>query len=773
MQYYIVIYLSALFLHHAAYAAILPPSIDDPQQPFSYFSHPTDQIGVMDVPIGTEITPEGYLYTGFGEMMFFAGTQNTPISQRIRKLERGYLPIIHYDYALDYIHYHFTIFSSLVDAAKKPILTNFVRVEIRNTNQRSHRADFAVGMRYQSNVNTDDGVSENRFKRPFSAAKLGNYLQSGEKFDPNWAYVFTDHAFLRNQRALYLYDTQPTFKSFTLQHNGYSAHNLKARKINVLPTTPVGIVHYQYLLAPHETITLDFKMPVVPIAAHTDIATLKNAKFKMHKNKIIREWEALINGGMTLTVPEEKVNNTFKASLIYDLMAKDKIKNHYIQTVNKLHYHEFFIRDAADIAHMYDITGYPKFAEQILDFFSTQQLVNGNYLSQPEEYDGFGQVLWAYGQHYFMTRDQNFAQKRLPEVMRALNWLKQARQKDELHLIPKTNVADNENIPGHVTGYNFLALAGLEKTTAMANAVGKQNEAENIKKEYTEYKKVFLDKLNAVSEGLDGYIPPTLDHGDQGQDWGNLLGAYPAPILSPFDPKITATLSKVHKKYAEGIMTYGDGKYLHHYLTIKNTLTSLLRNEQEAVIKELYGLLLHTSSTHAGFEFCIEPWGDRDFHANLSPHGWFAAEYRTLLRKMFVREEQQTLHLLSALSPAWIGAGKTLIVNRVPTEFGSLNLAIYQPDDRHAHIKLESIWRHKPQSLVLHLPWFMRIQKILIAGKQVYGFNKKIELPLNTNAIEIVWENKKISHLSYAQAVKDYKKEYALRYEKFIRGDKI
>ena len=55
-------------------AQMVSPSIDQPGQPFSYFSKPTDEIGVMDAEAASEITPEGYLRTGFGELMFFVGS---------------------------------------------------------------------------------------------------------------------------------------------------------------------------------------------------------------------------------------------------------------------------------------------------------------------------------------------------------------------------------------------------------------------------------------------------------------------------------------------------------------------------------------------------------------------------------------------------------------------------------------------------------------------------------------------------------------------------
>ncbi|MGB9146624.1 MAG: hypothetical protein WCC14_12435, partial [Acidobacteriaceae bacterium] len=51
-------------------AQMVDPAIDAGNGPFSYYSQPTGEIGVMDAPSGTEISPEGFLYTGYGELMF-------------------------------------------------------------------------------------------------------------------------------------------------------------------------------------------------------------------------------------------------------------------------------------------------------------------------------------------------------------------------------------------------------------------------------------------------------------------------------------------------------------------------------------------------------------------------------------------------------------------------------------------------------------------------------------------------------------------------------
>src|SRR5690348_18472533 len=71
--------LLAAGLHPQMPAPMVNPAIDQQPGPFSYYSHSVDEIGVMDAPQGAEITPEGSLYTGYGELVFLTGPGMTPI----------------------------------------------------------------------------------------------------------------------------------------------------------------------------------------------------------------------------------------------------------------------------------------------------------------------------------------------------------------------------------------------------------------------------------------------------------------------------------------------------------------------------------------------------------------------------------------------------------------------------------------------------------------------------------------------------------------------
>jgi len=758
-------------------AQMVSPSIDSPDQPFSYFSRPTDEIGMMDAEAATEITPEGYLRTGYGEMMFFAGPKLEPTSVRIRTLEEGHLPIVHYEFESDGVAYRFTLFAATLDGKPEGTLVDFIRVTMKNQSSQSNRAILATGIRYDAPNTTGDWSGDNRFYRPVHGRFPGDYRQLGESFNSQWVYSFDGNRFLREGRLLYTFPAGFSSRGFTL-HDAYNFNHpqdvSKPTRLDAGPNAAEGVVTYSWLLQSGEERVLDLKMPVVPTADPAAMKAIDEAAFDTAKAQATAFWASILDQGMQISLPEQKPVDTFYSNLVYDLIARDHIGADYIQTVNKLHYHSFYLRDGADIAHSYDVTGYPEIARQVLDFFAKSQKPDGNFLSQPQQYDGWGEAVWGYSQHYRITHDKAFAEWALPQIGRAVDWLKQARAADPLHIVPASDVRDNEYVPGHLTGYNFLALSGLKLAIQMASETGHANLAQSWQAEYDDFQQAFFKVLEERARANKGYIPPALDGQKGGYDWGNLLAVVPEPTLDPHDPRVTATLKATQAKYAEGIMTYANGEYLHHYLTIKNTMTEAIRGDQEQALKEFYALLLHTSSTNAGFEFDIYPWGNRNFEDNLSPHGWFAAEYRTLLRTMLVREDGNQLHLLSVVSPAWIGAGKRITVRQAPTNFGTLAFTLDQPSAGEAVLRLDAAFTSAPQQIVIHLPWFVDLKSATADGQAIQATNGTLAVSPSTKLVHIHWTLKpNAPSLSYDRAVKEYKAEYARRYQILMHGEAV
>ena len=749
-------------------APMVNPSIDDQGGPFSFFSQSVDEIGVMDAPLATEITPEASLYTGYGELVFLVGPTMQAIAPRLRTLEKGYLPIVHTSVTHEGIAYRFTFFTSQLSDGT---LVNFARVVEQNVSATPARAVLTAGTRYQADTENETGVGAHRFPRPAEATHAGEYRQLGTPFHPDWVYGFSAQAFLRDGKVFYLFPDPPEQKLITPKRFYNIQPDTSTRKLPLLPTSLVGLTSYNKVLAPGEQRTITIRMPVIPVEEGPTTRAIVAADYDVEFARVISGWEKILAAGMRIDLPEDKVSNTFRASLIYDLIARDHIGSDYIQTVNKLNYHAFWLRDASDIAHMYDVTGYPLYASQVLAFFPRFQHPDGLFLSHPGQFDAQGEVLWEYADHYRMTHDRAFAESVFPSVERAVDWLQSVKKTDPLHLIPPSDVKDNEYVDGHVTGYNLLALDGLQGAALLAQAVGQPAKTHEYLTDYASYRQDLLKAIERCSPRSGGAIPPSLDGTCAGNDWGNLLGTYPGHVFAPNDPLISATLQSVRSRYQEGLTTYGVGRYLHHYLMIKNVLTEIARNEQQQPVEDLYALLVHTSSTQEGFEFAIRVWSDRDFTDNLPPHGWFAAEYRTMLRAMMVRDDEQTVHLLSVMSPAWMGAGKTIQVANAPTVFGTVGFTLTQPNEATAHLALESRWRERPHALKLHLPWFAEVSQVLVDGKVVKANDGMVQLPVDAREVTLHWTKKTgAPDLSYSAAVEAYRNAYRAHYQAYMQG---
>lgn len=756
-------------------AQMVNPSIDKPNEPFSYFSKPTDVVGVMDGKWGTEMTPEGYLYTGYCELMFFTGNPPKPVNKRVKTLLDGYLPVISYHFQRHGVEYTLTAFAATLDGNPESPLINFVRVKMRNVIEEQRAAFFGVGIRYQGDSNMEGGTEDHCFIRPMKALYLGGKEQAGAVFNPDWKYGFYGDTFQREDSVMYVFPATPApERMMTLETLYNYPQNLTPRRMLVLPTTPVGIVNYMVILKPGEERTLDFKMPYTPIPSGSPLVSeLRNASFSDYLERTVNFWQNIFSQGIDISVPESKVVNTFKTNLVYDLIARNKEDGQYVQKVNDFQYHAFYLRDASHIVHMYLLSGYDRIARQCLEFFPRWQQPNGNFVSQGGQFDGWGQTMWVYGQYYRLTHDKKFAEEVYPSVLRAFDWLVKARASDPLHLMPETSPGDNEEISGHITGHNFWALNGLRSMEVISEGLGKTEDAKKFEAEYSDLYNTLTARLNVVTSKTGGYIPPGLDGANPpGQDWGNMNTLYPGILFRPFDRMVTATLDSTRAKYREGVMTYADGMFLHDYLTMRNTENELVRNEQETVLKEFYALLVHTSSTNAGFEFAIHPWGTREFDGNLAPHGWYAAEIRTLIRNMMVREQQGDLHLLSCISPDWVKEGREVSVRHAPTYFGEVNFVLAFRKGG-ATLTLDDNFTSDPKHLVLHLPWFMRVKSVKANGKNLKISGSEVDLPLNSRKVEIEWVRKAgIPALSYENAVRNYEKRYRQKYEIFLKTGK-
>lgn len=750
----------------------------DLQGPFNYFLTPSDALGFMDSPKAFQLTGDGALSAYWGELTLSAGTPLKRLNSRVRTLDGGCLPVINYASLVDGIEYHVKAFAAPVGLDPLANLLGFVRITATNPGKTAQRA--AVGARVFDH--------EGPWRHPF--------------FDHTkplwWAERFIDSATWQPWKVWEpsevlhggeVHRTDSKHLIFTYQPDKSGWQVLEAAA-NVEP------FEFVIQLAPGQSASVDVTMPWVPVAnaRAEQVQAVADARFDDYLQRSSKFWQQQLNPPAAFEVPEQKVMDMQKSSLMYDLMARDMQEDRktFIQTVSDVQYNQFFSRDAAFIIHTYDMLGLTQVAEQCLEHVllkDEQGKLTGLRATHP---DAWGQALWTLAAHYRITGDLAFAQRVYPAVPGHIAKLEAETAKDPWGLWPASGPYDNERIDGHYTGHSFWVLRGLKDAAELAVAVGKNEDAARFQKLHDDYLAKFMVRLKDITGRTGGYIPPGLDDPLAGMDWENASGGvYPFGVIAASDPMVKNTVQTVRDyAYQEGIMTYEHNAFkvrkakegkaadwsqpehtvIHHYETFQVLETLLALGMDREVVTDFYSFLVHTGSTNTGFEYDIWAWRDRNFHNNYPPHGWCAARYNECLRNMLVREDMQqpVLHLASALSPEWLQAGRQIRVTQAPTDFGPLSYTL-DTTATGATVKLDAHWRKAPQSLRFHIPWFMDLQSAKVDGQPLAAKDRVLELPATARLLDIRWTRNSSPDLNYRTGVQ----RYVDRYWKIQRGETI
>jgi len=165
---------------------MLDPAIDEPDKPFSYFWHPTDVIGTLYAPVATEVTPEGYLYTGFGELVLFEGNPPEPVNARIKTLHRGWLPIVQYDFCRHGVRYAVTALAADLGGPLAGLPVNLLEVCTENQAAEPRAALLSAAYRFSPPIHhLSEGPAEYRFGQRFDLVPK-KYTDGQTQFNPNW-----------------------------------------------------------------------------------------------------------------------------------------------------------------------------------------------------------------------------------------------------------------------------------------------------------------------------------------------------------------------------------------------------------------------------------------------------------------------------------------------------------------------------------------------------------------------------------------------------------
>jgi hypothetical protein len=741
-----------------ARAAMIDPATDDPHREWCYLAKSTTVIGVPFQPDVTQVTFDGAVFTGSAEMCFFFGKPLRPLLARQKTFLDGWIPVVVYQWQEASIGYDIEIFAAPLEDGDVSNTVNFVRARMRNTGGVRAKGTLAAAMRHSGQV----------------------YRFGQAAFRPDESYEMTDGAVFRGDAMVYTFPAGGVYEAVP---GAAYCEPFRGGKYHVTPRSEVCLVRYEPELAPGQTAAFVFKMPRVPVPRKDApvVEKIQAADYDRYRAWTEDYWRGVLQRGAVLEIPERRVHNAQRASLVHLMLATRQRADRKFQT-SGLPYPNFFMIDFVDMRMAYDALGQPALARQSFPEILARQQADGLFcdtsLSHGRRlWSSHGHMVHSLASHYLMTRDKEHARSVYPQLRRAVEWIRQARAENRHGLMPPTWPYDAEMIQGHYTSHNLWCLLGLRSAVRMARELGPTADADSWRKLHDEYEAAFFRALEATA-GENGYVPTGLYPFETGKqypaygyncDWENILLAHPTEVLDPWDKRVTATLRKVRDGFAEGIMTYRHGMHLHQYVTTNVVQQHLARGEQKQTLADLYHVLLHCGSTHEGFENLVRPWQDRMVEPGCPPpHAWAAAKIALTIRNCLLHEfggragldeDARDLYLFPVVSPAWARPGRRIVIRNAPTEMGIISACMAFTASG-AQLAIESRFHHPPKCIVIRIPYFVTLESFSADARESRLDGRTVVLSPDAKHVNLVWrEDAKADRETLQELLLAYRRE--------------
>ncbi len=619
-----------------------PAALPGVEDDFDYFVNNWNVIGLPDYMYGARITPDSEMQLAGGAVVRVrTGRDRAPLSRRLGKRAMdGWLPVIEVPAQDGGVHYEVTFWATPLPDSKD------WRKSFRWPEESEN---FLCWIRVRatntSNATAEAGASV-RPERPGEAPTRAEFLTAGKhtrEFSWNWT------------------------------------------------------------LAPGESREGIARYAFYPIS---DATRYDQADAGLWFNRTVEFWRETIHRGARIEVPCRKATRALLAAHVCQMIANDlgDLRG------GEGFYDDFYVRDGAYQVMELEEAGFHDFAARAIDRFLLRQQRDGRFESQRNQYDANGQGVWALWQYAQITGDRGFLERVYPRMLRAVNWTIAERRKAPAEspfaglLTPAP--ADGEFLwegKHHIVGYDFWNLRGMLCTAEAARVLGKTEDAAFLLDEAGKYRSAIEAAWKRAGVA---WFPPSWE--TDGTHWGNTESLWPTRLFARDDPRVAASRAYLEKEFAggyvEGTIRWVSPKMeeaIHPYMGAYTVMNSLIRGDDEKVVESFYWYLLHTTAANAFPEGIF--FKRRYAWSETIPHVTGASNYAILLRHMLVHEDGEELHLLAAVPDWWLGAGKEIRLERLPTHFGPIDLVAHGAE-RGVTVEMTGPTRRRPARIVLHLP---------------------------------------------------------------------
>lgn len=442
-------------------------------------------------------------------------------------------------------------------------------------------------------------------------------------------------------------------------------------------------------------------------------ADLVNAdEFRAKLEEVAEHWRKRIEPAERFCVPDERVNEAYRAWLVYSMLNADTV-NGYVEPHDGAGFYEENFGYSVTLHTMaLDMFGLHDYAERILEALLHFQQPDGLYL-QACGLPDHGSFMMALSRHYEMTGDREWLQRVAPQLMKACEWVIQKREQ-----APKEGVTRGlikfrpyNDYPEAVFNYegNVIACQGMQEASDALRAAGMVQEADRVAREAWRYRQDILDSMDMAAFEQDGLTVLPIEPDThrvlklsryRGGDYYGLLASIilETGFLDARDKRaywITDMLEK-RRGLVAGVCEFMEG--IDHAYTYGYLMTQMRRDDIRKVILGFWSFLAFgmTRDTYSPVEVTMAPTGENEMTL---PHLYSCTQQLRLLRDMLLNESGRTLHIGQAIPREWLRPGKGVSVDNAPTIFGPLTYSILPAADGTVRISLDPPLRNPADSI--------------------------------------------------------------------------
>ncbi len=435
-----------------------------------------------------------------------------------------------------------------------------------------------------------------------------------------------------------------------------------------------------------------------PMVNPDDAATLEAIDYDTARKTTLDFWSAWENRGAQFQVPEQSVNDLFRATLWHALRLPRRHGAQQDGVQIDLPYSNFAysqtgtpwpVNQAVYVDYMlYGLRGFHDVAEEeLIAQYRNNQEFNGHVNGYANWVSNTPGMLYAVAQDYLLFRDRAGLDRLLPYSLKALDWcLKEMREAGQRSGPGRGLVTGplNDGTGDGVWAFNQAYMyAALERFGQMLESIGNPRAGEALEAAQKLHAAVAQAFAGAAARStlvqlrdhtwipyvpseaftnrriLDQWYPTDVDTGAV-----HLLRLKAVPATG----ELADSLLNDHE---DNLYLKGWGMANEPVYNQQGT-AYLLRDDPKAAIRTFYSYMASAFS-HSVFEPVEHRWTHGQYFGPPSTDGAWCE----LFRNMLVREvDDQTLLLAQATPRKWLEDGLKIEVKQAPTYFGPVSFRI-------------------------------------------------------------------------------------------------